>query len=118
MRFVRRSSRTASGDVKKSGAHAVGYQRTPLRAALSVERFGATVTAEFAAVKCPVLVVRSADDNVVRASDANTVATALAPAGAVELTDSYHLVPLDNDAGRLAEESIGFVTTHRVAENV
>jgi carboxylesterase len=118
MRFVRRSSRTASGDVKKSGAHAVGYQRTPLRAALSVERFGATVTAEFTAVKCPVLVVRSAVDHVVRAADANAAATALAQGGVVELADSYHLVPLDNDANRLAEESIGFVTAHRVAENV
>lgn len=120
MRYVRRTSAANASDVHVAGAKGVGYQRTPLRAAHSAARFGATVCGELSAVKAPVLLVRSVADHVVRAEDARTVAAGLTAADVrvVELADSYHLVPLDHDAGRLAEESIGFVTAHRLAERV
>ncbi|HEX5115562.1 MAG TPA: alpha/beta fold hydrolase [Pseudonocardiaceae bacterium] len=110
-RLVRRSARAVSGDVRKAGVTDVGYPRVPLRAAVSLRRFGDLVRAELGRVHGPVLLVTSAVDHVVPVADGDAVWAGLAGADRERLVveDSFHVVPLDNDAPRLFEASVAFV---------
>jgi carboxylesterase len=110
--MLRRSARAvAPNDVKKPGTQDVGYDRIALRAAASLRRSAAGVVARLAAVRQPVLLVTSSEDHVVPASDADLVAVGLtaAPVRRVRYANSYHLIPVDNDAPALFTESVSFI---------
>jgi carboxylesterase len=70
-------------------------------------------------VTAPVLVVTSRDDHVVAPAQSATLWDALvsSPRERLEVSDSYHLVPLDNDAPTLFERSIDFVRTHELVKS-
>jgi esterase/lipase/carbon monoxide dehydrogenase subunit G len=112
---VRRTAKPrAVNDVRRSGATDVGYDRIALRAALSLQRAGVGVVSGLAAVTQPVLLATSDQDHVVPASDAELIANKL-PADSlrrVRYTNSYHVVPLDNDAPALFADSVEFTRAH------
>lgn len=114
LRLFRRSVPAVAETVKKPGAVDVGYRRNPLRAAGSLRRLGAAALAAAPGLTVPTLVVHSTGDRVVPPAQSERLWQAL-PAGHRErlaVSDSYHVVPLDNDATTLFERSIEFVRTH------
>lgn len=113
MRFLRRSSAAVRGDIKKPGGTDVGYDRTSLRAAYSLEQFGQIVRGDLGQIRQPVLLATSRVDHVVAAADAEAVWSGMTAAAKRRLwfDNSYHLVTLDNDAPVLFAESANFITS-------
>jgi carboxylesterase len=112
-RIVRRSRPAVVDDARKTGVHDVAYDRVPLRAAAALIELGTRTQRDLHRVSSPVLLAVSGTDHVVDRGDSDLVWSGLAPAtrDRVEFTDSYHLVPLDNDADRLFAASLSFVST-------
>jgi len=119
LRLFRRSVRAVTGDVRRGGVQDVTYSRVGLRAAASLRRLGAQVLASAATVTAPVLVVTSRDDHVVPAEQSSTLWDALTSSARerLEVGDSYHLLPLDNDAPTLFARCIDFVRTHELVKS-
>jgi carboxylesterase len=65
-------------------------------------------------VVAPLLVLRSRVDHVVDPSSAALIMSAVSSQVRRELLleDSYHVATLDNDAPRIVEESLHFLTEH------
>jgi carboxylesterase len=116
-RLVRRTFRTVTGDARMPGVTEVSYDRLPLSAAGSLRGLGGAVLGDLGRVSAPVLLGTSADDHVVPPADGDAVWAGLASGQRERLLfpDSYHLVPLDNDAQRLFSESISFIRNHALA---
>jgi esterase/lipase/carbon monoxide dehydrogenase subunit G len=111
LRAIRRSVKATVNDVHKQDATDVGYARVGLKAAGALRRLGAATLASAGATTAPVLVVTSREDHVVPPAQSTQLFDAL-PAERrerLELTDSYHVVPLDLDAAALFERSVAFV---------
>ncbi|MBR7832183.1 alpha/beta fold hydrolase [Actinospica durhamensis] len=115
-RFVPSISSIGS-DVKKPGVTEVGTDRTPLKAAYSLSRFWQVVAADLPKVTAPVLVLHSAEDNVVHPRNAAMVLARVSSADKAEvvLPESYHVATLDNDAELIFESSAAFVARLREA---
>jgi carboxylesterase len=116
-RLLRRSARAVTGDAHKPGVTEVGYARTSLRAAWSLRALGAEVQSSLSTVSVPVLLGTSAQDHVVPLADGEAVWTGL-PAEQrqrTQFTRSYHLVPSDEDAQQLFDDSIAFIRDHALA---
>ncbi|GAA1968901.1 alpha/beta hydrolase [Kitasatospora viridis] len=99
------------GDIADPDARELGYDRIPLDAAWSLNRFWHEVRRALPSVRQPVLLLRSPQDHVV--SPANS-ALVLARISSVDVTErlceqSFHVATLDRDAELIFEESLGFV---------
>lgn len=130
VRHVIRSRRAAPADLKStdlkstglkaSGSAApIGYDRTPLRAAFELRRLASKTVTALADIAAPVLLVSSEVDHVVAPSDGELIWSGL-PTGSrrrLMAAGSYHLVPLDNDAGLLYDESAAFVEANALVES-
>ncbi|MFC4055473.1 alpha/beta fold hydrolase [Actinomadura syzygii] len=111
LRLIRRSVKATANDVKKRGAVDVGYARVGLRSAAALRRLGAAARDAAGATAVPVLVVSSKHDHVVPSEQSRRLYGAL-PGGSrerLEFSDSYHVVPVDNDAAALFARSVEFV---------
>jgi esterase/lipase/carbon monoxide dehydrogenase subunit G len=118
LRTPNASAAATTNDVKRDGATDPGYERVGLKAAGALRRLGAAALAEAGAISAPVLVVSSAEDHVVPPAQSTQLFDAL-PADRrerLELTESYHAVPLDNDASTLFDRSIAFITDNAAIE--
>jgi carboxylesterase len=104
-------------DVKKPGVVEIGTDRTPLKAAYSLSRFWRLVAADLPKVTAPVLVLHSAEDNVVHPRNAALVLARVSSADKAEvvLPESYHVATLDNDAELIFAQSAAFVARLREA---
>jgi carboxylesterase len=113
------SSRPGLGsDIKKPRVGEPGYDRTPLRAFVSLQKLWTTVVADLAKVTAPVLFYHSSEDHVVdelsgRLLHAGATATTVQE---VMLTDSYHVATLDNDAPEIFQGSLDFIRRHTRTE--
>ncbi|MGE5156362.1 MAG: alpha/beta fold hydrolase [Betaproteobacteria bacterium] len=116
-RLIRRSTPVVINDVKKPGVTDVSYHRVPYRAAASARDLCARTLAALGAVRHPVLLVTSAEDNVVPPGDSDVIWNGLSAAKRerLALPDSLHLAPMDNDAEVLFERSRAFVREHTAA---
>jgi carboxylesterase len=119
LRLFRRSVPAATGTVRKAGVVDVAYRRVPLRAAAALRRLGTATLADATGLTVPVLVVHSRDDRVVPPAQSQTLWQALPAArrDRFEVTDSHHVVPLDNDAQALFDRSTEFVRTHDLVKS-
>jgi carboxylesterase len=108
----------ATSDVKRSGVADVGYGRIPLQAAYALRELAATTTSDLGLVRTPVLLVSSRVDHLVAPTDGDLVWAGIPTVDRrrITYTDSYHVVPLDNDAQALFSESISFVHGHALVE--
>ena len=104
-------------DIRKPGVHELAYDRTPLKAFVSLRRAWPVVRADLARISCPVLVYRSRVDHVVEPVSGRVLLEGLA-GGTVEervLEDSFHVATLDHDAPTIFEGSAAFVRAHAPA---
>ncbi len=100
-----------SNDIAKPGMDEVAYDRTPLKAAHSMMQMWSEVKDDIALVRQPVLLFRSAQDNVVEASNAEWILTHVASTDTEEvvLADSQHVATLDHDARTIIDGSVEFI---------
>ncbi len=100
-----------SNDIAKPGMDEVAYDRTPLKAAHSMMQLWSEVKDDIALVRQPVLLFRSAQDNVVEASNAEWILTHVASTDTEEivLADSQHVATLDHDAQTIIDGSVEFI---------
>ena len=100
-----------SNDIAKPGMDEVAYDRTPLKAAHSMMSMWSRVREDIALVRQPLLLFRSAQDNVVEASNAEWILTHVASIDTEEvvLPDSYHVATLDHDAQTIIDQSTAFI---------
>jgi carboxylesterase len=98
-------------DIKKPGATEGAYDRTPLKAALSLKALQRVVRADLAKVTQPLLLLHSADDHVVPPVNSAIVYAGVGSSNKREivLTDSYHVATLDHDAEKIFDESVSFI---------
>ena len=103
-----------ASDIKKPGAVEAGYDRTPIKAAASMPGLWQTTQQHLAELTQPVLVFHSETDHVVGPASVSLLTRAL-PASQLEvreLSDSYHVATLDNDAEAIFAGSLDFVRVH------
>jgi carboxylesterase len=100
-----------SNDIAKPGMDEVAYDRTPLKAAHSMMTMWSHVREDIALVRQPILLFRSAQDNVVEASNAEWILTHVASSDTEEivLPNSYHVATLDHDAQTIIDGSVQFI---------
>lgn len=99
-------------DVKRVGGEPEWcYDRIPLRALASQTRLWRLTIADLDRVRMPVLLAHSSEDHVVPASSWQLIGARIGSREVtdLELTDSYHVATLDNDAELLAREAVAFV---------
>ena len=114
LKFFVPSVKGIASDIKKPGAAEAGYDRTPVRAAASLPGLWQTTQEHLAELTQPVLVYRSKTDHVVGPASVRLLTSAL-PASQIdvrELSDSYHVATLDNDAEAIFAGSLDFVRVH------
>jgi carboxylesterase len=101
-----------ANDIKKPGAAELAYSRIPLKAAHSMSQLWRAVRDDLPKVEVPIRLFRSAEDHVVEPVNARILMEGVSSTEVEEivLTDSYHVATLDNDAERIFEGSVEFVT--------
>ncbi|MCB0914781.1 MAG: alpha/beta fold hydrolase [Actinobacteria bacterium] len=100
-----------TNDIKKPGVDEGGYTKIPLQAAYSLQQLWSVVKRDIAEVKQPLLVMRSAEDHVVEASNTEWILDHVASDDVtfVELENSYHVATMDYDAPLIFAESEAFM---------
>jgi len=114
LKYVVRSLPGIASDIKKPGAHELGYDRVPVRAAATLPKLWGTTVRHLGDATQPVLVYHSTEDHVVGPASMRALLAGL-PDGQVtvrECTDSYHVATLDNDAEAIFEGSLKFIQDH------
>jgi carboxylesterase len=109
-----RSRPGIGNDIKKAGVTEHGYDRTPLKALVSMMQMWRMIVTDLADITVPVLFFRSAEDHVV-----DQLSGKLLHAGAtsttvteVPLPNSYHVATLDNDAELIFSRADEFIEQH------
>ena len=111
LKHVIRSLPGIASDISKPGAHELGYDRVPVRAAATLPKLWSETVRNLSQVTQPVLVYRSTVDHVVGPASMRALLAGL-PKDLVtvrECTDSYHVATLDNDAAAIFEGSVTFM---------
>ncbi|MEO6701433.1 MAG: alpha/beta fold hydrolase [Jatrophihabitantaceae bacterium] len=101
-------------DIKKPGSDEHGYDKTPLKALVSMMAMWKLIVADLGKITVPILLLRSTEDHVV-----DPLSAKLYHSGAtsttvheVPLTNSYHVATLDNDAELIFGQSLDFIRQH------
>ena len=108
-------SRPAIGnDIKKPGVDEHGYDRTPVAAFASLQRFWKHVRRDLHRITAPVLMFRSREDHVVEPLSGRLLLAGATSTSVREvvLEESYHVATLDNDAERIFTGSVEFIEEH------
>jgi carboxylesterase len=111
--FVR-SLKGIASDISEPGAHEVGYDRVPVRAAATLPGLWSATQRHLADVTQPILAYHSVTDHVVGPASLKVLSQAV-PAGQLEVRElprSYHVATLDNDADTIFAGSLEFVGLH------
>ena len=98
-------------DIAKPGSGELAYDKTPVRAFVSLRRLWRHVRNDLYKVSQPVLLFHSATDHVVEPISSQTVLDGISSVDVTEivLQDSYHVATLDYDAEAIFEGSAAFV---------
>jgi carboxylesterase len=101
-------------DIKKAGVTELAYDRTPLRAFVSMQAMWRLVIADLAKITVPILYFHSAEDHVVDALSGKLLhdGATSTTVREVSLPDSYHVATLDNDAELIFTGSVDFISQH------
>jgi carboxylesterase len=114
LKYVVRSLPGIASDIKKPGVRENGYDRVPVRAAVTLPKLWSETARHLGEVTQPVLVYRSTTDHVVGPSSMRVLLAGI-PDGQVtvrDCPDSYHVATLDNDAPAIFEGSLKFIQDH------
>ena len=114
LQWVTPSAKAVGNDVKAPGVTELAYDRTPVKAFVSLRRLWALTAADLGRITAPVLLFRSAEDHVVEPASARLLRAQIPPAQVEEvvLENSYHVATLDNDSERIFAGSLDFVRQH------
>ncbi len=101
-------------DIAKPGVSEQAYERTPLRAAVSLMALWRDVAAGLPRVTAPLLLFRSVTDHVVDPSSAALILRSVSSAERTEhlLYRSFHVATLDYDADEIAAVTEAFIHEH------
>ncbi len=108
-----RSQKGIGSDIK-AGGQENGYNRTPLRAFVSLQQLWRTILPQLGAITAPIRLYTSREDHVVDDLSAELLHK-LAVNTTIEqvwLEDSYHVATLDNDAQTIFDGSVEFIAAH------
>jgi carboxylesterase len=101
-------------DIKKAGIEEHGYDRTPLKAFVSMTQLWKIIVADLGKITVPILYFHSTEDHVV-----DELSGKLLHAGAtsttvteVPLHNSYHVATMDNDAQLIFDQTVDFIGQH------
>jgi carboxylesterase len=114
MKMVVPSLKGVGSDIKKPGVTELAYDRTPTRAAATLPGLWRVTERDLGKIAAPVLVFKSSEDHVVGPASLEILRGRL-PAARLEvreLTDSYHVATMDNDAAAIFAGSLDFVRSH------
>ncbi|MGH3158731.1 MAG: alpha/beta hydrolase [Streptosporangiaceae bacterium] len=114
MKLLIPSLKGIASDIKKEGAHEVGYDRMPTKAAATLPRLWRATQADLGKISQPVLVYHSTVDHVVSPASLELLGAAI-PADRLTVRDcanSYHVATLDNDADAIFSGSLEFMRIH------
>ncbi|GAA2340115.1 alpha/beta fold hydrolase [Saccharopolyspora halophila] len=100
-----------AGDIAKPGTEELAYDRLPLKAMASLQQLWRVVHRHLGAIEQPLLLIRSAVDNVVEPASSAAVLRGVRSTDAHEivLADSHHVATLDYDAPQIFSSSVKFV---------
>jgi carboxylesterase len=101
-------------DIKKAGISELGYDKTPLKAFVSLQQLWKVVVADLGKLSAPVLYFRSTEDHVVEPLSATLLHAGATATSVTEvaLTNSYHVATVDNDAEQIFAGSVEFIRQH------
>jgi carboxylesterase len=98
-----------SSDVAKPNTVESAYDQTPVAAALSLVAVGEDLRATLSDIRCPLLIITSAQDHVVPPGDSDFLAEAVSgPVERVTLERSYHVATIDYDADLVVARVVEF----------
>ena len=108
------SIKAVGDDIRKPGVTEHAYDRTPLRAAVSLAHLWKVTAADLGRITRPALVFRSANDHLVEPANGRLLMSAIGSDDVREvvLENSYHVATLDHDADLIFRESLAFVRQH------
>jgi carboxylesterase len=111
-----RSRPGIGSDIKRPGAIESSYDRTPLKAFVSLQRLWRVVLTDLPKITAPILIFRSRVDHVVEPLSGRLLIERASAASVREvvLENSYHVATLDNDAQLIFEGSVRFIEEHAV----
>ncbi len=114
LKFVLPSVPGVGSDVKKEGVKEQAYDRIPVRALASLPQLFRLTRERLGEVTQPVLIYHSTVDHVIGPANMAVLRARLPSANLTvrELTDSYHVATIDNDADAIFEGSLEFVRAH------
>ncbi|HEX2046298.1 MAG TPA: alpha/beta fold hydrolase [Acidimicrobiales bacterium] len=99
------------GDIADPDAKEAAYDRMPVAALLSMSRGLVTLLPRLGAVRCPVLILTSREDNVVPTVSSDVLAGAVSgPVERVWLENSRHVATLDVDREELERGVVEFAS--------
>jgi carboxylesterase len=103
-----------ASDIKREQVTESGYDRVPVKAAATLPGLWKVTREHLGELTQPVLVYRSTVDHVVGPASLKLLRAAVPPGllEVRELTDSYHVATLDNDAGVIFTGSLDFIRAH------
>jgi carboxylesterase len=101
-------------DIKKPGVSELGYDKTPLKAFVSLQELWKVVVPDLGKITAPILYFRSTEDHVVdglseKLLHAGATSTAVTQ---VTLANSYHVATVDHEAAVIFADSVDFVRKH------
>ena len=108
------SSRPGFGSDIKAGGGEGGYDRTPVKAFVSLQDLWRVVTPQLHLITAPILLYTSRVDHVVDSLSAELLRAGATGTSVQQqwLEDSYHVATLDNDAQTIFDGSVDFIRTH------
>jgi carboxylesterase len=115
--FDRAMPATVSGigsDVKDPSAKELAYAEVPVSVVQQVYSLAAVTRDLLSKIQCPVMVMQSREDHVVKPANGPLIVSAVG-SKSVELLwleDSYHVATIDNDKQLIAQRAIAFIAQH------
>ncbi|MGX7680451.1 alpha/beta hydrolase [Jatrophihabitans sp. DSM 45814] len=105
-------------DIKKQGTAELSYDKTPLKAFVSLQDLWKVVVTDLHKVTAPILFFHSAEDHVVDALSAKLLHARATSTTVTEVTlpNSYHVATVDHDAETIFTGSVNFIQAHAGAD--
>lgn len=101
-------------DVKAPNVKELAYTEVPVPAVQQVYALAAVTRDLLAKIQCPVLVMQSREDHVVKPANGPLIVASVGSKNTelLWLEDSYHVATIDNDKQLVARRAIAFIEQH------
>ena len=108
---IQKSRASVGDDIKKPGVTEWGYDALPLKGVAQLYKYLKLSRSLLPTVKAPTLVFHSVDDHVLPVSNTEIIMSELGSSDKqrIELTNSYHVATLDDDAETIFENARIFI---------